>query len=194
MNQTIETLLKRRSIRKYISVQISDADFKSILDTGLYAPNGGNMQYTRLIAVQNPEVLARINAVVRDELRKCKIIEGMYKSKVNAITKAQNDEYNFMFHAPTLIIALSLIGHGNAMADCALALGNMQNAAASLGLGSCYINQMHWLTDNSNLREYIYKLGMFVDENIYGCMVLGYPDQPIQNPTAHIEGRVVIIK
>jgi len=94
MNQTIETLLKRRSIRKYKSDQISDADLKLILDTGLYAP--------------------------------------------------------------TLIIALSLIGHGNAMADCALALGNMQNAAASLGLGSCYVNQMHWLTDNSNLREYIY--------------------------------------
>ena len=132
MNQTIDTLLKRRSIRKYKSDQISDADLKLILDTGLYAP--------------------------------------------------------------TLIIALSLTGHGNAMADCALALGNMQNAAASLGLGSCYVNQMHWLTDNSNLREYVYKLGMRADEDIYGCMVLGYPDQPVQNPAARIEGRIVIIK
>lgn len=194
MNQTIETLLKRRSIRKYRSDQILDADFKLILDTGLFAPNGGNMQYTRLIVVQASEVLAGINDIVRDELRKCKIVEGMYKSKVNAITKAHNDDYNFMFHAPTLIIALSLIGHGNAMADCALALGNMQNAAASLGLGSCYVNQMHWLTDNSNLREYVYKLGMHADEDIYGCMVLGYPDQPLQNPSARIEGRIMIIK
>ena len=194
MNQTIATLLKRRSIRKYKSDQISDDDLKLILDTGLYAPNGGNLQYTRFIVVQNPEVLARINTIVRDELRKCKIVEGMYKSKVNSITKAQNDEYNFMFHAPTLIIAVSLIGHGNSMADCALALGNMQNAAAFLGLGSCYVNQMHWLTDNTNLREYVYQLGMREDEDIYGCMVLGYPNQQVQNPAARIEGRVVIIK
>jgi hypothetical protein len=35
---------------------------------------------------------------------------------------------------------------------------------------------------------------MRADEDIYGCMVLGYPDQPVKNPAARIEGRVVIIK
>lgn len=191
MNETIQTLLHRRSVRKYKPVQVRDEDLALILQCGLYAPNGGSCQYTRLLVVQNQKILERINAVAKAEFLKWEIVEGMYKSKVKAVNQAKQEGYCFTYHAPTLIVAVSKKGHGNGMADCALALGNMMNAADSLGYGSCYVNQMHWLTDTEAMRAAAYDIGMREDEDIYGGMILGVPDSPIQKPAARAEERVI---
>lgn len=44
MNQVIETILSRRTIRNFKSEQISEADLKQILEAGLYAPTAGGRQ------------------------------------------------------------------------------------------------------------------------------------------------------
>lgn len=80
------------------------------------------------------------------------------------------------------------------MADSANALENMQLAATSLGLGACWGNQLHWLTDNSTLRNYLEPLGLGKDENIFGSIIVGYPDQPWPEPSPRKEGPVVIVK
>ena len=50
-------------------------------------------------------------------------------------------------------------------------------AAASLEMGSCYINQVHWLSDNINIRIFLERYGLEKDEKIYASLVLGYSDQ-----------------
>lgn len=50
-------------------------------------------------------------------------------------------------------------------------------AAASLEMGSCYINQVHWLSDNINIRKFLERYGLEKDEGIYASLVLGYTDQ-----------------
>lgn len=42
MNETMKTLLNRRSIRKYKSEQIKDEELNAVLEAGKYAPSGGN--------------------------------------------------------------------------------------------------------------------------------------------------------
>ncbi|MCI6994296.1 nitroreductase family protein [uncultured Methanobrevibacter sp.] len=49
MNQTINDLKTRRSIRKFKDEQISDEDLKTILETGTYAPTARGMQSLRLL-------------------------------------------------------------------------------------------------------------------------------------------------
>jgi nitroreductase len=61
------------------------------------------------------------------------------------------------------------------MADSVCVLQNMMIAAASLGLGSCYMNAPHWLDDSNEFREYMYKIGLNQDETITGAITLGYP-------------------
>ena len=39
MNETIENIKTRRSIRKFRDEQISDEELKTILEAGTYAPN-----------------------------------------------------------------------------------------------------------------------------------------------------------
>ena len=47
MEQTIQAILSRRSIRKYKPIQVSDEELSTMLEAGLYAPSGGNCQYAR---------------------------------------------------------------------------------------------------------------------------------------------------
>ena len=55
MNETkiYDALLTRRSIRKYKSTPVPDADIDRIIAAGLYAPTGRNMQSPIIVAVTN---------------------------------------------------------------------------------------------------------------------------------------------
>jgi nitroreductase len=60
------------------------------------------------------------------------------------------------------------------MADCALALENLFLAAQSLGLGSCYINQLHWLRDDPGVRSFLFELGVPKEHTICSSAVVGF--------------------
>ena len=75
-----------------------------------------------------------------------------------------------------MIVTANQRSYGNAMADSACALENMMIAANALNLGSCWINQLHWLDENSSVRAFLEKLGLGKDETITGGLILGYPD------------------
>lgn len=62
---TIETIGKRRSYRgKYKQTPVPREDIVTIMQAGLDAPSGCNKQTTYLIAVDDPNVLARLRAVI----------------------------------------------------------------------------------------------------------------------------------
>lgn len=193
MNEIIDAMVKRRSIRHYLAKQISSDDLDDILTAGLYAANGGNLQHPRFIVVQDPEILSNLVKTVREELMIQEIKEGQYKNK--SIKAAQSSEdYNFLFHAPTLIIVISDRSWGNSMADSAGCLQNMQLAVYSLGLGACWVNQLHWLTDILSVRKIVEGLGMSPEEDIYGSMVVGFPANALPSPPARKEGRIMIYR
>lgn len=54
MNQTINDLKTRRSIRKFKDKQITDEELKTILEAGTYAPTGRGAQSPKIIVIQNP--------------------------------------------------------------------------------------------------------------------------------------------
>ena len=52
-------------------------------------------------------------------------------------------------------------------------------AAQSLGIGSCWINQLGTTCDDPEVREFITALGVPANHKVYGCVALGYPDSKI---------------
>ncbi len=191
MNEVIQCLLNRRSIRSYTDAPITEEELHTILQCGLYAPNGGNNQVVRLTAITNRKVLAKLDRIAGQEFLKMVPIEGQYMNK--AIYKAHKNPsgYTFTFHAPVLIIASAPKGWPNGMADSACALDNMLIAASALGLGGCWVNQLHWLTDNQVMRDFLKTYGIKDTEEIYGSMVIGHPASSPQ-PAPRKEGRVAI--
>lgn len=64
MNDLLELMKERRSIRKYQEKQIPREALERIVEAGLYAPNAGGGQRRRIVAVRNPvlsEKLGRLN-------------------------------------------------------------------------------------------------------------------------------------
>lgn len=117
---TIETILKRRSIRKYKSDEIPQADLDKILECGRQAPSAANRQPWHFIVVRDKEL----------------------KRKVAEACSGQNwlaDAY----------VILAGIGNPNASrgstgrlwyeVDVSIAMQNMILAATSLGYGTCWI-------------------------------------------------------
>ena len=62
---TLETIARRASYRgKYLADPVPREHLTAILQAGLDAPSGCNKQTTSLIAVDDPEVLAKLHAVI----------------------------------------------------------------------------------------------------------------------------------
>lgn len=161
MNETLKTLLTRRSIRKFKPDQIQDAELNAVLEAGKYAPTGGGRQGNRFVVVQDKalrEQLAKMNAAVLGK------------------------DFDPYYGAPTIILVFADKTKSTPVEDGSLALGNLFNAAHSLGLGSCWIHRAREMFESEEGKALLKRWGI---ENHYvgvGACSLGYPDGEIPAP------------
>ena len=111
MNETLETIWKRRSIRKYKSKPIPEEHLNLILETARRAPTGANRQNWRMIVVTEPD------------LRK------------NTAEACNNQMW--MADAPVILCLVTLPGEGKV--NGTIVLDHAILAATSLGYGTCWI-------------------------------------------------------
>lgn len=194
MNEVLNTILTRRSIRSYSSEQISDEGLNSILDAAKYAPSGSNSQSWLFTVVQNPLILKTLNEHVKEAFQNLEINENSYRSMISGKKASANPKYNFYYNAPTLIIVSNDKNYPNAMADSAAALQNIFLAAHSLGLGSCWINQLKWFGEDSKIRKVLTDLGIPENYMVCGSSSIGYINGNIPKAGIRKEGTVNIIR
>ena len=192
MNDAIRTMLSRRSVRAYQSKQISDEQLDLILQCALYAPTSSNCQTSRFLVIRDVERLSRLNAAICKELAGREEREGQVMNV--GIRAARKEGMNFFYGAPTLITAVAPRHYDNSMANCAAGLENILLAATALGLGACWSNQAHWLTDVAEIRSIFEELGLREEEDIFGSVVVGYPQYISQKERPRKEHRVVCDK
>ena len=191
-NEVIRCIRERRSTRKFTKEQVAREQLDVLLDAAVWAPSGGNNQSWLFTAIRNREVLLHLNELVREGFRHW-VPDDDYPAKLAAKKNAQNENFNFYYHAPTLIVASNAPGYENAMADCALALENIFLAAQSMGLGSCYINQLHWLRNDPNVRGYLLELGVPMEHTICSAAAVGHIGKKSTAP-ARREGTINIVE
>lgn len=120
MNEVIDSLMTRRSIREYTGEQVSRKDLEQIVECGMYAPTAMGKQSPRIVAVQDADTVSKL-------------------SKMNAAIWGR--DIDPFYGAPTVIIVFAEAGNPNSVQDASLIMGNLLNAAHALGLGSCWINR-----------------------------------------------------
>ena len=111
----MELLLNRRSIRKYTGERISEKNLEKILQAGLASASGRNRKPWELVVVQDREMLEKLShcrtgAAKMLEKAGCAILVFADMAKTDVWTE-----------------------------DCSIVMSNMHLMAASLGLGSCWI-------------------------------------------------------
>ena len=170
----MEAIFTRRSTRR-MKLELPPRELiEKVIEAGRTAPSGSNSQTTHMIVITKKAVLDELAAIAQDAFAAMEVGPDTYVSLRNSINASKKGGYVFHYGAPVLIVTANRKGYGNAMADSACALENMMIAANALDLGTCWINQLHWLDENDSIRSYLEALGLKEDETITGGMILGY--------------------
>jgi nitroreductase len=173
MNETIQTILTRRSVRAYQPRQIDDKDMQEILRAGHYAPSAMGQQPWHFTIVQNPDLL--------DELQT--LCKTSFQLSDNATMRemASSEDFHVFYHAPTLVI---VSGDSKAIAplwDSVLAMGNMLLAAQSLGIASCWQHAPITIYGSPNGAASLSRIGLNFPKGYvpYAAAVFGYGVRPL---------------
>lgn len=70
MNETLQTIKARRSVRAYTEQQVSAEDLNLILEAATYAPSGMHLETWHFTAIQNKEVLEELNDKIKGAFAK----------------------------------------------------------------------------------------------------------------------------
>ena len=193
--ELFDIIRARRSIRRYQPRPLPEDTLARILEAGSYAPSGGNNQCCHFLVITDPVVIARLRRTAAAAFAEMEVTPDTYKSLANSIRQAKEkgEAYDFTYDAPALVLVANRRGYGNAMADSALAAGNMFLQATALGIGSCYVNQIHWLTDDARMLDELHALGMEQDEFVCAGAVFGYSDMGELPPLKRFGNRITRI-
>lgn len=171
MNQIIETIKNRRSVRQFSPEQIKDEELESILEAAIYAPTGHNDQPWHFTIVQNKDLINEINDGAK------KVMKGMkmeWISKLGALK-----EFNIFHRAPTALIVSGKKDATTPIVDCAAAVQNILLAAESMDIGSCWIGfAKFFFLDPDNMK----KFNIPEDHEVHFGVAIGYKVN--ENPQA----------
>ena len=79
MNEVIENIKTRRSIRVYKSEQITEEALDAIMQTTLCAPSGSNSQSWIFTVLQNASILEELNGLMREAFQTLVVDETIYR-------------------------------------------------------------------------------------------------------------------
>lgn len=164
MNEIIENIKTRKSVKKYKSDMVNQEMLDIISEAGTYAPSGMNKQ--------SPIILQITNKKMRDKL-----------SKINAQVAGMPENFDPFYNAPVVLVVLADKNIPTYIYDGSLVMENMMLAANSLGLGSCWIHRAKETFETEEGKQILKDLGIEGNyEGIANCIV-GYPDiEPISHP------------
>ncbi len=172
-NTVIKAIKERRSCRGFKSQQIKDEDLQAILEAGKYAANGRGMQSTKMIVIQNPEVIAKL-------------------SKWNAdILGVNSDPF---YGAPTVIVVLADANRPTAVEDGSLVMGNLMLAAHSVGLASCWIHRAKEEFASEKGKNLLKQWGIQGDYIGIAHCVIGYPTKELPKAAPRKSDFIVTVK
>lgn len=161
MAETLLTLKTRRSCRAYKPELIEEEKLNAIIEAGTYAATG--------MGKQSPIIIAVTDRAVRDKL-----------SKMNAAVMGHDGDP--FYGAPELLIVLANKAVRTYVYDGSLVMGNMMNAAADLGVASCWIHRAKEMFESEEGKAILKDLGIEGEYEGIGNLVVGYAAAPAAEP------------
>ncbi len=172
MNEVLNAIKKRRSVRAYEPKKIPKDVINTIIDTGNQAPSGMNSQPWRFVVVEDEALHKKmIETTVPNAKRILEQVRTSNPERYQLIMKRYEELQDPIYYsAPTIIFVIGRETYADL--SCPLACENMMLAAFSLGLGSCWVQFGSLVTDNEEIKK---ALDLKEDEKIFGPIVIGYP-------------------
>ena len=159
MNEVLKVLENRRSCRNFKPDMVKQEELKAIIKAGTYAATGMGKQSPIIIAVTNKEL--------RDAL-----------SEENRKIGGWKEGFDPFYGAPVVLVVLADKDIPTYIYDGALVMGNLMNAAESLGVGSIWIHRAKEEFDSEFGKDLLKKLGIEGNYEGIGHCALGYAAEP----------------
>ncbi len=161
MNETLNRLKTRRSIRSYLPKQVEKDLLDQVLEAGTFAPTGGGQQVPVIVAVQDQNTVKQLSCM------NAKVIG--------------NDSDPF-YGAPTVLVVLAERTRRTYLLDGAAVMTTLVNAAHAVGLGSCWIHRAKEMFESEEGKALLAKWGLSGDYEGIGNVIVGYPAGPAPQP------------
>lgn len=152
MNPVIKSLIERKSCRSFDDQHVSQDLIEQVIQAGLNAPSGMNRQPQIFVVVSKDEIVKQL-------------------SDMNAaIGGFSNDPF---YGAKDVIVVLTRKTPTH-IYDGSLAMGNLLNAAYSIGLGSIWIHRAKEVFESDEGKKLLSNWGITEDVEGIGFCALGY--------------------
>ncbi len=175
MDQVLEKMQTRRSIRKFKADMVPQEILDQIIEAGLFAASGHGSQDTIIVQVTNKELRDEISAL------NCKI--GGWK-----------EGFDPFYGAPAMLIVLAEKKEANRVYDGSLVMGNLMLAAHALGVDSCWIHRAKEEFESDWGKELLKKLGVEDEYEGIGHCALGYHEGDYPGIIPRKANRVFYVK
>jgi len=158
MDSVIDVIKTRRSIRRFADQSIDDGLIAQIVECGRCAPNAWGHQGFEFYVVTNQSVIDSLTEL------SAKYLDG------------EREKFCF-FGARLLILIADRRDNFMRLADAGCAMENMFIAAASMGIGSVWINQLSPISDKIDVIDMLETIGITKDKVVTSVGAFGYPDE-----------------
>ncbi|MBP2640522.1 MAG: nitroreductase family protein [Firmicutes bacterium] len=177
MNETIKSIIERRSFRKFKQEQIADDELNLILLAGSYAPCAGGRQSPVMVVLQDKNMIAKLGKMNKQLFYQN--LPPAFKMKVSSEQPSIADDERIIsafYNAPTVITVFAPKTYHYPIEDCSVMIENMMIAAHSLGIGSCFIGRAAETFETEDGKEIIKDWNIGEDYTAVAHCILGYPE------------------
>jgi nitroreductase len=184
-------LRRRRSTRVYRKRSVPRDVITDLIESGKYAPTGGNLQSLRYLVVQDPGVLDELKnlcieayrvglglvepdpLILNDdpELHEALRSEATYYQPL--FDHHERGEDALFYDAPVVMVIHAHRNTACPVEDSTLAAYNMMLVAESLGLGTCFIGFFYPIATRSEAVRSLLEIPE--KHEVYMAFTLGYP-------------------
>lgn len=175
MNETLKVLESRRSCRNFKPDMVEQDKLDAIIKAGTYAATGMGKQSPIIIAVTNKEL--------RDKI-----------SEKNRKIGGWNEGFDPFYGAPVILIVLADKNIRTYEYDGTLVMGNLMNAAQSVGVNSIWIHRAKEEFESDFGKQLLKDLGIEGEYEGIGHCALGYCAAPLSGAAPRKENYVYYVK
>ena len=155
-NAVLDILKTRRSVRAFTDELVDDETIDAIVEAASYAPSAMGKQPSQVVVVSNPEMMATL-------------------SKMNAAVMNSSNDPFYGAKQAIIVFTDSAISTNNWRQDGALVMANIMNAAASLNIGTCWINRAYEMFSSEEGKALKASWGLPETANGIAICILGHP-------------------
>ena len=175
MNETLKVLESRRSCRNFKSEPVENEKLETIIKAGTYAPTG--------MGKQSPIIIAVTNKKLRDKI-----------AEENRKIGGWNEGVDPFYGAPAILIVLADKSMSTYKYDGSLVMGNLMNAAESLGVNSIWIHRAKEEFESDFGKKILKDLGIEGDYEGIGHCAIGYAAEPLPQAAERKNDYVYYVK